>query len=524
MTLVHHLLEASAERFGNREALTGDGRRITYAELDREAACVAAALVTAGVERGDRVVVFMDNSVETVASVFGALKAGAVFSIVNPTTKRDKLMQILDNCRPAAVIVDERRVEMVCGLTAGVQRLRLLLSVTESRPSGTGSACTATWHEVTAGSAQARLPLGIDQDLATIIYTSGSTGTPKGVMSTHRNVIAATTSINAYLRNTAADVILNVLPLSFDYGLYQLFLAFQVGARVVLERSFSYPAVAIQRMREEQVTGFPCVPTIFSLLLQQRREPYDLPQLRYLTNTAAALPPSHIERIRSLFPQARLFSMYGLTECKRVSYLPPEELDRKPGSVGIAIPNSETYVVDEQGRRLGPNCEGELVVRGSHVMRGYWECPEETAKRYRPGPIPGETVLFTGDLVRMDEEGFLYFIGRKDDIIKSRGEKVSPKEVENAVLALPGVIHAAVVSVPDPILGEAVRLVVAVAEGSGISDRRLRQHCHEHLEDFMQPKFVEIWPELPRTPAGKIDKLAIRAAQPVTRAPASVSA
>ena len=218
---------------------------------------------------------------------------------------------------------------------------------------------TATWQEVLRGRAQARLPIIIDQDLATIIYTSGSTGTPKGVMSTHRNVIAATTSINAYLRNTANDVILNVLPLSFDYGLYQLFLAFQVGARVVLERSFSYPAVAIQRMREEEVTGFPCVPTIFSLLLQQRRaSPTICP-----TCATSRIPPrrshsSHIERIRSLFPQARLFSMYGLTECKRVSYLPPEELDRKPGSVGIAIPNSETYVVDAEGQRLGPNCEG----------------------------------------------------------------------------------------------------------------------------------------------------------------------
>jgi acyl-CoA synthetase (AMP-forming)/AMP-acid ligase II len=408
-------------------------------------------------------------------------------------------------------MVDRSTEQTAMGIVNCVPSLKLLLTLSGETPAiATGRMRVQTWDEALA-SPPAPAPRVIDVDLATIIYTSGSTGTPKGVMSTHANVIAAVTSINSYLGNTRADVILDALPLSFDYGLYQIFLAFQVGACVVIEKAFMYPAQIVQRLRDERVTGFPAVPTIFSLLLEHRRSPVDLPHLRYVTNTAATLPPAHIERIRCTFPGARLYSMYGLTECKRVSYLPPEELDRRPGSVGIPIPNSAVLVVDEGGRQVPPGEAGELVVRGSHVMRGYWNDPVETAKRFRPGPIAGETVLYTGDLVSMDAEGFLYFVGRKDDIIKCRGEKVSPKEVEAVVFGLDRVVDAAVFGVPDAILGEAVILVVALSSPNALSSRDIRLHCQKHLEDFMVPKAVHIWPELPKTAAGKIDKRAIRA-------------
>lgn len=521
--LVHDLLEYSAARYPDQVALVCGEHRFTYAELNAQAEAIAGALAAAGVQRGDRVVLHMDNAAETVIGLFATLKIGAIFSVINPTTKRAKLVQILDNCRPTALIVDEGRLETVTGIDAEADSLRYLLAVAKSAPDGvTARARAETWAAALARRAPRPPVRVIDLDLAAIIYTSGSTGMPKGVMSAHRNVLAATTSINGYLHNTPRDVILDVLPLSFDYGLYQIFLAFQVGARVVLEKGFLFPAVVVERMRAEGVTGFPGVPTIFSLLLQHRRTAFDLPMVRYLTNTAAALPVSHIERIRAAFPHATLFSMYGLTECKRVSYLPPAELDRRPVSVGIPIPNTEVYLVDEQGRRLPPGSVGELVVRGSHVMRGYWNDPEETAKRFRPGPLPEETVLYTGDLVRMDEEGFLYFISRMDDIIKSRGEKVSPKEVEAVVYRLDGVLDAAVVGVPDPVLGEAVKLVVSLAPGSPLTERDIRRHCHQHLEDFMVPKYVELWPELPKTPAGKIDKLAIRTRDEASESVAAV--
>jgi len=254
------------------------------------------------------------------------------------------------------------------------------------------------------------------------------------------------------------------------------------------------------------VTGFPIVPTIAALLLQMDLSKYDFSSLRYLTNTAAALPTHHIVKLRSLFPQARLFSMYGLTECKRVSYLPPDQLDIRPGSVGRGMPNEEVYIVNDEGNRVGPGVVGQLVVRGSNVMKGYWEMPEATDRVLKPGPVPGEKVLYTGDLFRMDEEGFLFFVGRKDDIIKSRGEKVSPKEVENVLSSLDGVAEVAVLGVPDEILGQAVKAFIQVKEGIVLTEKDVLRHCSRHLEDFMMPKIIEFRAVLPKTANGKINK------------------
>ena len=265
---------------------------------------------------------------------------------------------------------------------------------------------------------------------------------------------------------------------------------------------------SLQKLVEERVTGFPLVPTMSAILLQMDLAKYDWSSLRYITNTAAALPTEHIQRLRRLFPHVRLYSMYGLTECKRVSYLPPDQLDRRPNSVGRGMPNEEVYLVDEDGNRLGPSSAGELVVRGANVMKGYWELPDETAQRLKPGPLPGESVLYTGDLFRTDDEGYLYFLGRMDDIIKSRGEKVSPKEVENVLYSHPEIAEAAVIGVPDEILGEAIKAVVVVKHGSRLTERDVLRYCASRLEDFMVPKLVEFRPMLPKTPNGKIDKKA----------------
>jgi long-chain acyl-CoA synthetase len=345
-----------------------------------------------------------------------------------------------------------------------------------------------------------------------LVYTSGSTGFPKGVMMTHQNVVAAATSITTYLENTPDDIILNVLPISFDYGLYQVLMAAKVGATLVLEKSFAFPQAIFNRVIEEKVTGLPLVPTMAALILQMKDlKPGAFPHLRYITNTAAALPPDHIRRLQELFPSTTLFSMYGLTECKRCTWLPPAELPKRPGSVGIAIPGTEAYVVDDAGNRVGANVTGELVIRGAHVMKGYWENPEATAKALRPGPFPWEMVLHTGDLFRTDEDGFLYFVGRKDDIIKTRGEKVSPKEVENVLYALPGIREAAVVGVPDALLGYAIKAVVALAPGAELKEQDIIRHCAKNLEDFMVPKLVEFRDELPKTESGKISRRRVEA-------------
>jgi acyl-CoA synthetase (AMP-forming)/AMP-acid ligase II len=255
------------------------------------------------------------------------------------------------------------------------------------------------------------------------------------------------------------------------------------------------------------VTGFPGVPTIFAILAEMKNlRDFDFSRIRYVTNTAAALHVKHILVLKDLFPAARIYSMYGLTECKRCTYLPPADLDRKPHSVGIAIPNTELWIVDESGERIGPNIVGQLVIRGATVMKGYWEKPEATAKKLKPGPLPGEQVLYTGDYCKLDDEGYLYFVGRMDDVIKSRGEKVAPKEVENVLVGIPGVKESAVIGVPDEILGEAVKAIVVLEQGVTLTEKEIQRECQTRLESFMVPKFVQFVSDLPKTDTGKIKK------------------
>lgn len=507
MLLVNDFLENSAIKFPNKVALICDGQRLTYAEIDAQANRMANALCANGVERGDRVVLYLPNSVELVVSIFATLKANAVFVVANPSTKQDKLTYMVNNCRARALVSRARQSAIV----VGVQENAPSVTYTIFTDKGAGEAAATRPHATTFAAIQADYPTTrpprqlIDQDLACLIYTSGSTGDPKGVMSAHCNVVFAASSIITYLQNVPDDIVICFSPLSFDYGLYQLLMVFKFGGTLVLEKGFTYPAQALKRMEEERVTGFPGVPTIFAILLNMDLNAYDLSSLRYITNTAAALPPSHIKKIGEIFPWATMYSMYGLTETKRTLYLPPEQLPYRPGSVGIAIPGTEVWLEDSEGTRLGPGQIGELVIRGGHVMRGYWENPEATAKRYRPGPIPGERVCYSGDLFRMDEEGFLYFVGRGDDIIKSRGEKVAPKEVENVLYALPGVVETAVIGIPDPILGEAIKAFVVTQDGS-LTEKDILHHCRTNLEDFMVPQIIEFRDELPKTSSGKITK------------------
>lgn len=509
---VEQFLRESAARSARKTALIAGKQRLTFADVDRMSDRLAAALLSRGIARGDRVVVFMENSWEAVVAIFAILKAGAVFSPVNPSVKAEKLAFILDNCRAAGIVTQARLAGTAASAMMEAASVRLVvLAGGDEAPPARG--CLRFEDAVTS----TRLmpppaPAGIDLDLAMLVYTSGSTGFPKGVMMTHQNVVAAAGSITTYLENREDDVILGVLPISFDYGLYQVLMAMKVGATLVIEKSFAFPQAILNRMTEEKVTGLPLVPTMAAMLLQMGDlTPDRFPHLRYITNTAAALPPAHIARLQELFPSARLYSMYGLTECKRCTYLPPEELPRRPASVGIAIPGTEAYVVDEAGNRVGPGVVGELVIRGPHVMKGYWENPEATDKALRPGPFAWEKVLYTGDFFRADEDGFLYFVGRKDDIIKTRGEKVAPKEVENVLYALAGITEAVVVGVPDPILGHAVKAIVAVSPEARLKEQDIIRHCARHLEDFMVPKRIEFRDALPKTESGKISRRLIEA-------------
>jgi amino acid adenylation domain-containing protein len=507
--LIQEFLERSCNASPDKTALIAGERRLAYHEIDSSANSLAHALREAGVAYGDRVAVFLDNSPEAVISIFGILKADAAFVVLNPTIKADKLAYILNNCRTTALITHASRWEVAGAAAKKAPSLKAVV-IAGDRGEWIAGPCTVLrWEEI-----QKRYPTErparqtIDIDIASLVYTSGTTGNPKGVVLTHQNMVSASTSITTYLENTANDIILSVLPLSFDYGLYQILMAAQFGGTVVLEKSFLYPYAVINLLKKEKVTGFPIVPTISAILLQLEelgKERFE--HLRYLSNTAAALPVSHIRGLQRVFPGARIYSMYGLTECKRVSYLPPEELERRPTSVGKGMPNEQVYLVDEENRVITkPGVAGELVIRGANVMKGYWELPEETARMLRPGRFPWEQVLYSGDLFTMDEEGFLYFVSRKDDIIKSRGEKVSPIEVERVLYEIPGIVEAAVVGMPDETLGEAVKAFVVLEKGSALTAKEIVAHCMKRLEDFMVPKIVEFRDSLPKTSSGKITK------------------
>jgi long-chain acyl-CoA synthetase len=510
ISLVQHFLEQSADRLPDKVALVCEGQRLTYAQVEAMANRVARALMYLGVQRGDRVGIFLPNSIKAVAGIFGALKAGAVFVVINPTTKPDKLEYILNNCRATAVIGDETSAPAQLLAQNKLPHLRgaiLCSAAGDSTRRRAGQ--TTQWESAPLDFPASRPPcVNIDLDLACLVYTSGSSGEPKGVMSDHSNVVFASGSIIQYVGNAESDIVINVLPLSFDYGLYQLLMTFRFGGTLVLEKSFAFPAAILKLIEKERVTGFPGVPTIFAILTPMDLSAFDLSSLRYLTNTAAALPVERILEIRKKFHWTTLFSMYGLTETKRTLYLPPELLEKKPGSVGIAIPGTETWLVNDEGQRLPNGSTGELVARGRHVMRGYWEAPEMTALRYRPGPTPGERICYSGDLFRTDEDGCFYFVGRKDDIIKSRGEKVPPKEIESVLYGIEGVLHAAVIGVPDPVLGQAIKALLVVQEKK-VTANDVFARCRANLEDYMMPKYVEFRDSFPMTASGKIDKKAL---------------
>jgi long-chain acyl-CoA synthetase len=508
--LVEEFLEKTAARFPEKTALISDGRRISYAELESESNRMAHGLQQCGVVRGDRVAVYLENSLETVVAIFAILKAGAVIVIVNPASKIEKLKYIFRNSEAKLLITDSKRFD---GAKLDLQEIPGLQSVVVIGHWSRGEASLGNeiygWDNLLSENSDHIRPphkSNIDIDIAALIYTSGSTGIPKGVIMTHLSMVAATRSVNEYLGNNADDIILNVLPLSSSYGLYQVLMAFKIGATVVLERSFVYANIVVQRLLEERVSGFAMVPTIAAMLLQLDLTKYRFPFLRYITNAGAALPIQHVLRLRKVLPSTKLYLMYGLTECKRVSYLSPDEVDRRPNSVGKAIPNTEAYIVDEKGDRLPSGQIGELVVRGSNVMKGYWRLPEETAKMLKAGRLPGEQILYTGDLFRMDSDGYLYWIGRKDEIIKSRGEKVSPTEVENVIYDLPAVHMAAVIGVPDAVFGQAVKAVISIKPGTQLTRNEVLRHCRRHLEAYMVPTVVEFRDTIPRTPAGKVDK------------------
>ncbi len=372
---------------------------------------------------------------------------------------------------------------------------------------------TVSWSDAIGDEDSSRPPdrHNLDIDLASLIYTSGSTGEPKGIMLTHRNMLAAATSITAYLENREDDVILDALPLSFDYGLYQVIMAFRMGATVVLERSFAYPAQVLDDLVQERVTGFPGVPTMFATLAGMKDlEAYDFSSVRYVSNTAAAIAPqAHRLHPPHVLERAVLLDVRPDRVQACAATCRPRTWIASPIAWASPFPTPSCGWWTRGARESDLASSGELVVRGATVMKGYWNKPEATAERLRPGPLPGEEVLYTGDLCRLDEDGYLYFVARMDEVIKSRGEKVAPREVEAALLSIPGISEAAVAGIPDTILGQAIKAFVVLQDEARLSPAQIRLECQARLEPHMVPAEIAIVPRLPRTTSMKVDLKAL---------------
>jgi acyl-CoA ligase (AMP-forming) (exosortase A-associated) len=518
--LVHHLLHRSAVRFPDKEALVHGDERLTYAEVDKRTAGLAMGLRRAGLQRGDRVGIYLDPSVPQVLSIFGACRAGGVFVPLNPKLFPEQIEHIANDCGVKGLIVSGSKLRALAEVLDRFRSLEFVVIVGDPDPS-TVSLPSYRFETLCDLTGPRREPdEAIEKDLAAILYTSGSTGKPKGVMLTHAQIRAGSSIVSSYLGITESERILAVLPFSFDAGMNQLMTAFDQGGTLILT-TFAFARDIVRVLAKERATGLAGVPTLWNLLAQPSSglSKTPLPHLRYITNTGGAMPQNVLATLRRSLPTTKIFLMYGLTEAFRSTYLPPEELDRRPTSMGRAIPNTEILVVNEAGKLCGPDEVGELVHRGPTVSLGYWGQPELTDRVLRPHPFlppeirSDEKVCYSGDLVKMDEDGFLYFMGRRDTLIKSSGFRISPTEVEEILFQSGKLREAAVIGIPDDVLGQSIKAFVVPADSQSPTVEELLEFCATKMPSYMVPKAIEIVATLPKTPSGKVDYPTIRRQQ-----------
>ena len=481
------LLWGSATRWPGRPIVSDRSGTTSLSELGDRAGGFAAVL-DGQIEPGDRVGIFLERGAEAAAAFFGVLAAGGVAININERLRPRQVEHIVEDSGARVLLTSEDLLRrQPRALQSGA-----VISV--------ASPPAVPWVPVPKQA----------NDLAHIIYTSGSTGQPKGVMVSHDNLWAGTRIVSGYLGIGPQDRIASLLPFSFDYGLNQLLCAVSTGAELVVETA-PLPDQIVATLAVRRITVLPGLPPIWLQLLTVPAFRKSLPDIRIMTNTGGGIAAPKVAELRAAQPQAKLFLMYGLTEAFRATYLPPEEVDRRPNSIGRAIPESEIIIVDEAGRLCAPDVPGELVQAGPTVALGYWNNPEATAKVFRRHPLrPAERAVYSGDLVRADKEGFLYFVGRRDKMIKTLGYRVSPDEVSDVLYRSGEVIEAAVTAEPDDVRG--MRIVAHVVLTANGSLDRLRAYCRVELPGYAVPARIDVHSALPRTASGKHDVSSLSAA------------
>jgi len=512
---LHDLLHNSVERDPRGVAVVDGKTEYTYEDLERASNALGAALVESGVENGDRVGVYMEKSWEAIVAMLAASRVGAAYVNINPLFKPPQVAYVAQDCDVRVMIGDSPRLDdLEPGTVPGTAFYR------GERPGEESAGHLTDLAEVFRNGDTPRVERQVSEiDLLTILYTSGSTGMPKGVATSQRNVVVGAQIVASYLENTAEDRILSALPLNFDAGMSQFTTSLRVGATLVLQRS-RLPGDLSRALRRHEITGVTGVPPLWALLLRSAKaiEAEPLKNLRYIANTGGRIPQANLDALRRLLEPSgtKIYLMYGLTEAFRSTYLPPEEVSRGSTCIGKAIPNTEILVVNKEGRECAPDEPGELVHRGPTVAMGYWGNEEATRKAYRPNPLAPpelldvERVVYSGDTVRRDEEGFLYFIGREDAMIKSQGYRLSPEEVENLLIGS-GLVHeACAFGVEDPEVGQLVMAAVSLKNGSqNGAVEKIREHVIKNGPPYMVPKEIFVLDELPKTGSGKIDRKGI---------------
>lgn len=513
-TAFHHLLAGAASVTPAAAALTYKSETATYADTWRRTQSAASQLLLLGLQRGDRVAIYLEKRIETVVAIFAASTAGGIFVPVNHVLKAPQVGHILSDSGARVLVTSGDRLAQLAEVLPGTGIEHV---VVVGRPTTTAihGAQLHLWEDGQDAATSVPSTGAIDVDPAAILYTSGSTGMPKGVVLSHRNLIVGAESVSTYIGNTSDDVILSVLPLSFDAGLSQVTTAFAVGAHCVLT-NYLLPRDIPKLCAQHGVTGLTCVPPLWLQLAEVSWPAEAAGRLRYFANTGGRMPRATLTRLREVFPEAAPYLMYGLTEAFRSTSLDPAEVDRRPDSIGKAIPNAEILVLRPDGTPCAPGEEGELVHRGALVGLGYWNDPLRTAERYRPIVRPGqewrtpEMAVWSGDTVVADEEGFLYFVGRRDDMIKTSGYRVSPTEIEEAAYSTGLVRDAVAVGVADDALGQRI-VLVATSSDHSLDVGALTASMRRSLPLYMVPSHVDVREELPRSPNGKFDRSLIKA-------------